>query len=89
MVLTPISSCKVAGSQSHSHRAWQRKFMITLATFKEKGAGAASPWSGRLWRLRGCSQEWEGGKLGYTLHCTFAQCRKEGRAGTAAVVIKS
>ena len=38
--------------------------MITLATFKENGAGPASPWSGRLWRLRRCSQEWEGGKLG-------------------------
>lgn len=37
MVLTPISSCKVAGSQSCSRGDWQGKFMITLATFKEKG----------------------------------------------------
>lgn len=32
VALTPISSCKVAGSQSCSHGDWQGKFVIKLAT---------------------------------------------------------
>ena len=41
MILTPISPCKVAGSQSCSHGDWQGKFVIKLATLYIKKRGWA------------------------------------------------
>lgn len=52
--------------------------MIKSATSKlkkEDGSRSPSPWPSTLWELRGNSQGWEEGKLGYMLHCLFAECR--------------
>lgn len=74
--LTPISSCKVAGSQSRIHGAWQVCDEISHLINKRVWLQVPQPLAhSRFGGLRGNLKEQEGRKLGYMLHCTFAKCR--------------